>query len=83
MSNKLELTPDVLKGLIEEEKKKLKDAGLISSDAVKDVWAGGKNLVNKIDYVKKLSIKENSLKRRLKRISNAKKILKAQIMKEI
>ena len=52
------LTVERIKKIIEEEKKKLKDEGLISSHAEENAWSGGKNLVNKVDYIKKLGIKE-------------------------
>ena len=62
MSNRL--TAEIIKNIIREEKKKLKDEGLISSDTVEDVWSGGDNLVSKIDYVKKLDIKERKLRKK-------------------
>jgi len=58
------LTVETIKKIIEEEKKKLKDEGLISSQAEEDGWAGGKNLVNKIDYIKKLGIKERKYRKK-------------------
>jgi len=62
MSNKL--TVERIKRIIREEKKKLKDEGLISSETTEDAWSGGKNLVNKVDYVKKLGIKERKLRKK-------------------
>jgi len=62
MSNKL--TVQRIKEIINEEKKKLKDESLISSDAVEDAWSGGDNLVKKIDYIKKLGIKESKLRKK-------------------
>ena len=62
MSNRL--TAEIIKNIIREEKKKLKDEGLISSDTVEDAWSGGDNLVSKIDYVKKLDIKERKLRKK-------------------
>ena len=52
------LTVDRIKQIIKEEKASLKKAGVIASDVIEDAWSGGDNLVNKIDYVKKLGIKE-------------------------
>ena len=56
------LTLKRIKQIIREEKKSLKNAGLISSDTVEDAWSGGDNLVHKIDYIKKLGIKEQTLR---------------------
>ena len=53
------LTIEKIKKIIKEEKAALKNSGVISSDTVDNAWAGGKNLVNKIDYIKKLGIKES------------------------
>jgi len=58
------LTVSKLKQIIKEEKKALKDAGLISSETVDGAWSGGDNLVHKIDYVKKLGIKERKLRKK-------------------
>jgi len=62
MSNKL--TVQRIKEIINEEKKKLKDESLISSETVEDAWSGGDNLVRKIDYIKKLGIKESKLRQK-------------------
>lgn len=83
MSNQSKLTPAVLKKMIAEEKKKLSSADTISSNLKKDAWAGGPNLVQKVDYMKALDIKEANLRKRLKLIEGAKKILKKQILKEL
>jgi|2_EtaG_2_1085320.scaffolds.fasta_scaffold175485_2 hypothetical protein len=62
MSNRL--TVKNINRIIQEEKKKLEKEGLISSETTDDAWAGGKNLVHKIDYVKKLEIKERKLRKK-------------------
>lgn len=66
MSKSMKLTPSRLKQIIAEERKKLEDAGLLTKTA-EEVDAGdyAKALVNKIDFVKKLGIKESKLKRKL------------------
>ena len=66
------LTFSDLKRIVLEEKKKMQKAGIIPVDDVETVekaWAGGDNLVNKIDFVKKLGIKEAALKRKASKIS--------------
>ena len=77
------LTVDNLKKMIIEEKKKMKDAGMISSEMVDDAWSGGDNLVNQIDFVKKLGIKEASLRRTADKLSKARKILKINIVNKL
>ena len=77
------LTPEVLRKIVIEEKKKLEKEGLISSDTVDDAWAGGDNLVNKIDYVKKLGLRESALRRRAARITKARNILKIRLLKDL
>jgi hypothetical protein len=69
--------------MIAEEKKKMTSSDIISSDAKKDAWAGGSNLVQKVDYIKALDIKEAKLRKKLKIIESAKKLLKQQVMKEL
>ena len=54
------LTAKRLKQLINEEKKKMRKEGLLGSDTVDNAWSGGDNLVNQIDFIKKLGIKEAS-----------------------
>ena len=61
MSNRLSVNR--IKQIIREEKGKLKKT-LISSDIVDDAWSGGDNLVNKIDYIKKLGIKESRFRKK-------------------
>ena len=79
MSKKL--TVSRLRDIIQEEKKKLKHAS--TAETVKDVWAGGDNLVNQIDFIKKLGIKEARLRKRARGIAKARRILKKQIVKDI
>jgi hypothetical protein len=79
MSQKL--TVSRLREIIKEEKKKIKNASTV--DTVKDAWSGGDNLVNQIDFIKKLGIKEARLKKRAQGIARARKILKRHIVKDI
>lgn len=58
------LTVDMIKRIINEEKAALKSAGIISSETVENAWSGGDNLVHKIDYVKKLGIKEQKYRKK-------------------
>jgi len=67
------LTPSVLKRIIREEKAKLKEK--ITSDTVEDAWAGGDNLVNQINFIKKLGIKEVKYINEAKRLREARKKL--------
>jgi hypothetical protein len=70
------LTPELLKRIISEEKAKLEKLGLITNKAEeKDASEYASALVNKIDYVKKLGIKEAELKAKLQRISEVKRKL--------
>jgi len=77
------LTVDKIRRIIEEEKKKLKDESLISSEAKSDAWSGGKNLVHAVDYVKKLGIKEQKLRRQADQYAKYRKALKIKILKEL
>jgi len=79
MSRKL--TVDRLKEIIKEEKKKLKDVS--TTKTVEDAWSGGDNLVNQIDFIKKLGIKEARLRKRAKGIAKARMALKKQILKNL
>lgn len=58
------LTVNRIKQIIQEEKSKLKDDGLISRNTVENAWSGGDNLVKKIDYIKQLEIKESKLRKK-------------------
>jgi len=78
------LTVSHLKKMINEEKKKLgKMKRPESVETVKDVWSGGKNLVNQIDFIKKLGIMETRLQKRAYRISKAREALKREILKDL
>tara|TARA_B100000131_G_C17656480_1_gene426352 strand:+ start:187 stop:474 length:288 start_codon:yes stop_codon:yes gene_type:complete len=84
MSKKtVKLTPDLLKRLVLEEKDKLQKELANASEAKEKAWAGGDNLVNKIDYIKKLGIKEAKLVRLLKTVRKARTAAKSSIMKDI
>ncbi len=52
------LSVERIKKIIREEKSKIEKGSLVSSDAVEGAWSGGDNLVNKVDYIKQLGIKE-------------------------
>ena len=82
MSDK-RLTVEKLKKIISEEKKKLKDQGLISVDTVEDAWSGGKNLVNQVDFIKKLGIKESIYRKKTEKLAKLRKALKEQVKKEL
>ena len=83
MSTVKKLTVARLKQLINEEKKKMKSQGLLGSDTVEDAWSGGENLVNQIDFVKKLGIKEAKLMRDARNIARVRKALKKKIVEDI
>ena len=80
------LTLDRLRRIVLEEKKKLKKAGVLSVDdvdTVEDAWSGGKNLVNQINFVKKLGIKETRLRQNADKISRIRKILKNRLINKL
>ena len=77
MSNRLSVNR--IKQIISEERSKLEKQGLIASDTVEDAWAGGDNLVNKVDYIKQLGIKEAKLRRK----ANIYKVLREKLEKSI
>ena len=77
------LTVEKIKQIIIEERKKLEDEGLISSETTSDAWAGGKNLVRAVDYVKKLGIKEQKLRRQANQYAKARKALKTKLLEEL
>ena len=62
MSEKLSVSR--IKQIIREEKAKAEKDRLISVDAVENAWSGGDNLVNKVDYIKQLGIKESKLRKK-------------------
>ena len=74
------LTPSILKQLVLQEKKKILSH---VDDPVEDAWSGGKNLVNKIDYMKKLGIKEEKLRHIIKAIQKKRQKLKESIIEEL
>lgn len=74
MSDKIKLTPARLKKIIAEERDRLEKLGMISKKAEEvDAKDYAKALVNKIDFVKKLGIKEFKLRRQLEIIKELKK----------
>jgi len=77
------LTLNTLRKMVNEEKKKLKSQGVISSDTVEDAWSGGDNLVNQIDYIKKLGIVESRLRKKAAKISRARVELKKRLVKDM
>jgi len=77
------LTLNTLRKMVNEEKKKLKSQGVISSDTVENAWPGGDNLVNQIDYIKKLGIVESRLRRKAAKISRARVKLKKRLIKDM
>ena len=80
------LTFNNLKKIVLEEKKKMQKAGIIPVDDVKTVekaWAGGDNLVNQIDFVKKLGIKESNLRKKAEKISRIRAEIKRRLVKEL
>ena len=83
MSDNKKLTLETLKKMVLEEKKKLQKQGIISSDTKEDSWAGGENLVNKIDYVKKLGMVEAKLRKKADRLSKARAALRKKIIEKI
>jgi hypothetical protein len=77
MSEKLNV--EMIKRIIEEEKLKLVEEGKVDPEVIEDAWSGGKNLVNKIDYIKELGIKEE----RCRKKADAYKLLRAKLKKSI
>ena len=75
-----------LKKIVIEEKKKMQKAGILpveKVETVKDAWSGGDNLVNHIDFVKKLGIQESKLRQRANKIARARQLLKKKIVRDI
>jgi hypothetical protein len=87
MSRIKKLTPELLKNLVLEEKKKMTEAGLLGADSgkVKTVDADGYagSLLNKINHAKALGIKEANLQKRINKINAVRKVLRLAILKEI
>ena len=78
----MKLDVKMLKRIIAEEKEKLKGEGVLAQDAKEDVWPGGDNLVNKIDYIKKLGIKESALRRKADALGRLRKRLHLEMSEE-
>ena len=78
--SRMRLTPSKLKRMIAEEKKKLQDKGLISNKA-KEVKADGfaDTLVNHINYITKLGIKEAKLIEEANKLRSIRKKLAQKI----
>tara|TARA_B100001123_G_C14685761_1_gene779314 strand:- start:208 stop:456 length:249 start_codon:yes stop_codon:yes gene_type:complete len=75
------LTSTRLKRIIAEEKKKLEKQGLISSDSKETKASDYANtLVNHIDFIQRLGIKEEILKKALATIREAKIRTKKKII---
>jgi len=75
-----------LKRIVLQEKKKLQKAGVIPTDSVEmveDAWAGGENLVNQIDFIKKLGIKETRLRQTADKISRARQLIKKKMIRDL
>jgi hypothetical protein len=86
------LTPSLLRKMVLQEKTKLGEVLEVGSDdseavaaKVEEVPADEQadTLALDIDYVKALKIKEASLKKRLKKIAEVKKHLRAKIIKKL
>ena len=72
-----------IKKIIAEERKKLEGEGVLPSEGKPDSWSGGDNLVNKIDYIKKLGIKESSLRKKADALGRLRKKLHLVMSKEV
>jgi|TARA_R110001583_G_scaffold31600_1_gene107911 hypothetical protein len=72
-----------LKRIIAEEKKKLKSKGLVSQETKEDSWSGGDNLVNKIDYIKKLGIQESAFRRKADALGRLRRKLHVMMSEEV
>ena len=83
MPNVKKLTVNRLKKMIIEEKKKIKDTAVLGSETVQDAWSGGDNLVNQIDFIKKLGIKEAVLRKKANRISKARNAIKKKMIRDL
>jgi len=76
------LTPSRLRRIIAEEKKKLESAESVASKT-EEIPAGGyaEALVNHIDYIKALGIKEAKLKSQLKKLNEIENRIKRSLSK--
>ena len=72
----LKLTPEMLRKMVIEERDSLLEESK-SSNSVK------KNINHKIDYLKKLKIKEADLTKRLKLVSKTRQLLKNKVTEEL
>ena len=72
----LKLTPEMLRKMVIEERDALLEESK-SSNSVK------KNINHKIDYLKKLKIKEADLTKRLKLVSKTRQLLKNKVTEEL
>jgi len=83
------LTPEILKKMIDEEKKEMNLSEKSESKkskkkaAVVDASGLADTLAKKIDYAKKLSLHEDRLAIRLRKIAKKKIALKKLILKEL
>ncbi len=78
----MKLDVKMLKKIIAEERKNLESEGVISSDTKENAWSGGDNLVSKIDYIKKLGIKESALRRKADALGKLRKKLHLEMSEE-
>ena len=81
--SRMRLTPSKLKRMIAEEKKKLKEKGLITNKA-KEVDADdyADTLVNHINYITKLGIKEAKLIEEANKLRSMRRRLAKQIKRK-
>ena len=82
MKRRKQLTPQLLKRIIQEEKEKLKDLGLLGKSASVVDADGYQNTLEKhVNYLQKLSIKESNLRKRANKISRVRSALKKRILR--
>jgi hypothetical protein len=78
MAKVKKLTPNLLRRIIKEEKRKIET----TAREVKAKDMAG-TLSNKIDYLKVLKIHESKLKAKLRKIMNERKRIKSSIIKDL
>ncbi len=78
MSSTKQLTPDLLKRIIAEEKRKLK----VDTKEVKAKDLAS-SLANHVDYLKALKIQETDLRKKLSKVINERKRIKDQLIKAL
>ena len=90
MAKHVKLTPALLRKLVLQEKKKLQETLEAGEEDVADVKPEevdaadlADSLEKDIDWVKALDIQETLLKRKMKKVSEARKRLKKNISKKI